>query len=71
MGKRKPPTISEQVRKALLAYSALHEITMQEISRRTGIRPEQLSRFVHCHRGLKPCTLDHLGQFLRLQLGPV
>ena len=56
--------ISEQVRLAI----AGHGLSLNEVARRAGIQPSQVSRFMRGERGLTTESLDKLAEVLGLEL---
>jgi transcriptional regulator with XRE-family HTH domain len=65
--KTQPATISEQLRKAILAS----ELSQAEIARRSGVPREVLSRFTRGLTGMSLASLDAVSVVLGLRLvGP-
>lgn len=56
--------LSDQLRKAVLNCGQ----TRYAISKATGIRQDQLSRFVNGERGVSCTVMDKLGEYLGLRI---
>ena len=61
---KRPPTLSEQLKEAILNCGQ----TRYRIAQETGVTEATLSKFVHGHHGLSLETVDVLGKYLGLRL---